>query len=341
MALVLGPLETPPGPKCLSSQCYFHVLLKPLAAPVGFSAARAAAALGGGLGAGVRSAGGAGSRARGRGRAGGGAGSFERWMEGQLHTLLQHLVAPGEYPRCLVQLTVMILQDDGAVESVCINAALAALIDAGIALRFRAWSATLVRLNRDACVAHSAGRATAAESPSASHAVGEHSGAPEPNCSGGGRAAAAGEGEWRIDPCSEEEDERRKEAALCLVLEPQTGDLVSSFFERSIGSSAAIRSAADGASVSGRSRSGLAVAGAGLACPGGGLWGAGADQGGGRLQGDDAGDCLLRALAASRHVDACVREAFRVKMETPFQMFQQNNFWWKSSVEDEVDMEDE
>ncbi|EPR57530.1 3' exoribonuclease family, domain 1 domain-containing protein [Toxoplasma gondii GAB2-2007-GAL-DOM2] len=325
IALVVGPVEAPPGPKYSSSGCFFHVILKPLAGPPMLSAARTAAAIGG-CDSAVASGTARGTR---RGRGAFGSESFERWMECQLQTLLQHMVLPGEYPRCLVQLTLMILQDDGGAESACINAALAALIDAGVSLRFRAWATNLVRLARSACISETKTCLEGTDEGGSGRAVrdsGQRRPLTVPSC-------GHEEGQWCIDPCSEEED-GRKEGAICLVLEPQTGDLVSSFFERSVGSSAAIRSAANGTSVSGASRSGLGVAEAGLLSPSGGWWDEDTTK---SQENSDTNICLMLALSACRLVDARVREAFRAKMETPCNMFQFNNFWWRG-VEDGEDM---
>ncbi|CBZ51418.1 putative 3' exoribonuclease family, domain 1 containing protein [Neospora caninum Liverpool] len=319
IALVVGPVEAPPG-KFSSSGCVFHVILKPLAVPPTLSAARAAAA----MGSCSAVAGAGGGR---KGRTGGDSGeAFERWIEVQLQTLLQHMVAPGEYPRCLIQLTLMILQDDGGAESACINAALAALIDAGVALRFRAWAASLVRLSRGARALERSEERPAVTGSALSPASQAGS-----RCEGQQSSGAGDEdGEWRVDPCSEEED-GRKEGAICLVLEPQTGDLVSSFFERSVGSSAA-----HGARASRVSRSGLAVAGAGHASPCGGWWAIGR---GGSEESSDTRACLMLALSACRFVDSRVRAAFRAKMETPCNMFRYNNFWWRGTDDEDIEGE--
>lgn len=69
-------------------------------------------------------------------------GPLEREMEEAICGVLSHAIIRSMYPRTLISVTVQVICNDGSLLSVAINAALIALIDAGIALKSLVTSAT-------------------------------------------------------------------------------------------------------------------------------------------------------------------------------------------------------
>ncbi|KAL8445310.1 hypothetical protein Emed_005737 [Eimeria media] len=67
-----------------------------------------------------------------------------RCMEYRLQQLLQQAVRTSQFPRCLIQVVVLLQQDDGSREACCCNAAFAAVVHAGLPLRWRAWALSYV-----------------------------------------------------------------------------------------------------------------------------------------------------------------------------------------------------
>lgn len=63
-----------------------------------------------------------------------------RCMEYRLHQVLQQAVYTPQFPRCIIQVVVLLQQDDGSKEACCFNAAFAAVLHAGLPLRWRAWA---------------------------------------------------------------------------------------------------------------------------------------------------------------------------------------------------------
>ncbi|PHJ18463.1 3 exoribonuclease domain 1 domain-containing protein, partial [Cystoisospora suis] len=201
-SIVLGPLEAPLGPKCLSSTCYFHVIVR----SVGSLPVRSQRiSSGGSLLTGRDPLSSLSSSSSWKSSSLDQKTEWERSMECQLHALLQHMVIGAKYPRSLVQVSLLISQDDGCLESVCINAALASLLDAGIGLRYRAWSIGLVHLmveeTRDKLIS------SRDKEKKKEEEEGERK----------------QETEWMLDPCREEEEDGRTEGEKIFVLEPQTG----------------------------------------------------------------------------------------------------------------------
>lgn len=121
-----------------------------------------------------------------------------RCMEYRLQQLLQQAVYTAEFPRCLIQIVVLLQQDDGSREACCLNAAFAAVLHAGLPLRWRAWALSFA-------------------SPPAAVPVGAPSGAPP----GGPQEVIY------VDPTREEETAA---ASLeCVITDPTTGYLVGAF----------------------------------------------------------------------------------------------------------------
>ncbi|KAJ1736489.1 exosome non-catalytic core subunit rrp46 [Coemansia sp. Benny D160-2] len=71
-----------------------------------------------------------------RGRADAGpAGTADRWTESAVRETFERVVAAQLYPRTMVQISVQVREDDGAVDAAAINATALALIDAAVPLR--------------------------------------------------------------------------------------------------------------------------------------------------------------------------------------------------------------
>lgn len=69
-------------------------------------------------------------------------GPLEREMEEAICGVLSHAIIRTMYPRTLISVAVQVLCNDGSLLSVATNAALIALIDAGVALKSLVTSAT-------------------------------------------------------------------------------------------------------------------------------------------------------------------------------------------------------
>lgn len=69
-------------------------------------------------------------------------GPLEREMEEAICGVLSHAIIRTMYPRTLISVTIQVLCNDGSLLSVAINAAIIALIDAGVALKSLVTSAT-------------------------------------------------------------------------------------------------------------------------------------------------------------------------------------------------------
>ncbi|KAJ2661577.1 exosome non-catalytic core subunit rrp46 [Coemansia sp. RSA 1200] len=71
-----------------------------------------------------------------RGRADAGpAGTADRWAESAIRETFERVIAAQLYPRTMVQISVQVREDDGAVDAAAINATALALIDAAVPLR--------------------------------------------------------------------------------------------------------------------------------------------------------------------------------------------------------------
>ncbi|KAL8425432.1 hypothetical protein Efla_003660 [Eimeria flavescens] len=119
-----------------------------------------------------------------------------RCMEYRLQQLLQQAVLRAQFPRCLIQVVVLLQQDDGSREACCCNAAFAAVLHAGLPLRWRAWALSYV-----------------SPPPAARASEGTPGGAPQ--------------GPVYLDPTREEEAAAAK--VECLITDPTTGYLVGAF----------------------------------------------------------------------------------------------------------------
>lgn len=116
-----------------------------------------------------------------------------RCMEHRLQQLLQQAVYTQQFPRCIIQVVVLLQQDDGSREACCFNAAFAAAIHAGLPLRWRGWALSY------AC---------------------------PPGGPSGGLHGALG-GTVYLDPTREEEAAAAK--VECVITDPTTGYLVGAF----------------------------------------------------------------------------------------------------------------
>lgn len=77
-------------------------------------------------------------------------GPEERQLEGHLQRQLEHVVVREQYPRTQITVVLQLLSADGSLGAVAGNAAFLALLDAGVALRATALSASVgVRLGRE------------------------------------------------------------------------------------------------------------------------------------------------------------------------------------------------
>ncbi|OEH80093.1 3 exoribonuclease domain 1 containing protein [Cyclospora cayetanensis] len=117
---------------------------------------------------------------------------WSRCMEFRLQQLLQDAICTSQFPRCVIQVVVLLQQDDGGREACCCNATFAAVIHAGLPLRWRCWALSYA----------------------------------SPSCFSEGGPKAA-EGDVYLDPTREEEAVAAK--VECVATDPTTGYLVGAF----------------------------------------------------------------------------------------------------------------
>ena len=206
LASIVGPLEARGAPP---TEAGITVSVRTLAQQAtgprmdaAAAAARAAAAAGESLGAQREAAAAAYAAA---GETGGPQGpsfllkkslDWGRCLEYRLHELLQSAVYTPQFPRCTIQVVVLLLQDDGSRDACCCNAAFAAALHAGLPLRWRCWAL---------CYA----------SPAA------------PRGPPGGAPGGAHEDTVYLDPTNEEEAAAAK--VECVITDPTTGYLCGAF----------------------------------------------------------------------------------------------------------------
>ncbi len=108
----------------------------------------------------------------------------EAELSGWLSAIFRYVVLVDAFPRCTVAITIRVLSNDGSVEAACVNAAMAALIDAGVPCRTTVAAGTVAL--------HRRSTPTAVASPLANS---------------DDAAAAAGESVYLTDPIADECDE--------------------------------------------------------------------------------------------------------------------------------------
>ena len=119
-----------------------------------------------------------------------------------LRRTLEHVILAREHPRTVIRVVVQVVRDDGSVLAAAVNAACAALVDAGVPLRARV----------AACACAVVQRATAGAG------AGAGAGA-DAGSSNGGAAADGGGRDWGVwlDPTAAEERDARTTAVLTLA----------------------------------------------------------------------------------------------------------------------------